>query len=140
MTTSEGRGTRPAFLASVSVLLCLAALALAGASLGRSHPPASGDTAATAPPAVERSTSDPERAAWQAAKLVASATDTGRPTPEIPSCDEALDMPTDGRCAGYEDALWDFLEGARKACNEPGHVRAEDLSCVPASFSVGLRA
>jgi hypothetical protein len=136
MSAFKSRGIRPAFLASISALLCLAALALTGASLGRSHPPASGDAVATVPPAVEPSISDPERAAWQ----VASATDTGRPTPAVPSCEEALDRPIDGRCADYEDALRDFLENAREACNKPGHKHAEDLSCVPAGFFVGLRA
>jgi hypothetical protein len=64
----------------------------------------------------------------------------GGPKPEIPSCEDALDTPTDRRCAAYEDALRDFLEDAREACNEPGHVRAEDFSCVPKSFFGGPRA
>ena len=141
MTPSETRGARLALLVSVSVLLCLVALALVGASLDRSRPPSSGDAAAApAPPATEIGASDPERAAWRAAGRVAYATDTGRPVPEVPSCEEALDRPTDRRCADYEDALRDFLEDAREACNEPGYVRAEDFSCVPKSFFGGPRA
>ncbi len=134
LTTSEARKIRAALLASVSVLLCVAALALVGVYLDRSRPPAADEAATTVPPAIQISTSDPERAAWQAVRLVASATDTGRPTPEVPSCEEALDRPTDVRCAYYETTLQDFLEDAREACNEPGFARAEDLSCVPAGF------
>lgn len=140
MTTSESRGTCTALLASVSVLLCLVALAFAGASLDSARVPSPAAPAETDPPSIETSTSDPKRAAWQAAKLVASATDTGRPTPAVPSCEEALDRPTDGRCADYENALQDFLEEAREACNRPGYARAEDLSCVPVGLFGGLRA
>lgn len=110
-------------------------MALVGASVERSRPPASGDAAAvTTSPAVEASASEPKRAAWLVARRVASATDAGRPGPEVPGCEEALDAPTDRRCAAYEGALRDFLEDAWRKCDEQGYVRAEDFSCVPKSY------
>lgn len=134
MTAPKRRTPRQALLASVSVLLCLVAVAFVGAALHRSHPPSPGEAETTGPPAAEHPTSDPGLAALQAASLVATATDAGRPIPEVPRCEAALQRPTAGRCTTYENALRDLLEDARRPCVVPGHARAEDLSCVPLSY------
>ncbi len=128
-TADSRKRLRDSLVASVALLLGLALLALLGAyALERSRPVAPAD--AIPPPADALPARDPQLAARSAAEPVAFAIDLQRPTPAVPSCQQAIRDPTDARCAAYDDALTDFLRHARRPCNTPGYVRAEDLSCV----------
>lgn len=80
---------------------------------------------------------DARKVAYDIARDVALATDddvVNDETPDVPSCAQALDEPTDQACRLYEETLADFLEDAQEPCVEKGYLRAEDLSCVPESF------